>query len=135
MTVCSIVPFLLVIEELKTKLLSILQDLQCTSRSNSKWAGEAFSQRQGDWMFVGEWNWSFKLKMKADILMTLERKISFSNCEGHLTSVFIFLLCTEGMSKKHFSYTIVKFAILHELILYLKSVIILRSYHFHLSFF
>lgn len=44
--------------------------------------------------------------MKADILMTLERKIYFSNYEGHVTSVFIFLLCTEGMSKKHFYCTI-----------------------------
>uniref|UniRef100_A0A8C5U8F0 Proprotein convertase subtilisin/kexin type 5 n=1 Tax=Malurus cyaneus samueli TaxID=2593467 RepID=A0A8C5U8F0_9PASS len=43
--------------------------------------------------------------MKVVIFMTLERKISFLNCEGQLTSVFIFLLCTEGMRKKHFYYT------------------------------
>lgn len=106
MTVCSIVPLLLIIEELETKLLSILQDLQCTNRSNSKWVGEAFSQRQGDWMLVCRW-----VKMKFEVKNEEWKQIYwwlwkgrffFSNCEGHFTSVFICLLCTEGMSKEAF---------------------------------
>lgn len=136
MTVCSIVLFLLIIQELETKLLNILQDLQCSSGSNSKWVGEAFSQRQGDWILVCRWV-KLKLKMKNErrhIDNCVKTDFSFKLWRPSHFSIYI-SICTEGMSKKHFYYAILKFWILHELILYLKWVIILWSYHFHLSFF
>jgi len=69
-----------------------------------------------------------KLKFQAMnvlILMTLERKISLSNCEGHLSLIFTLLLCTDGMKKKYFYCTVVKFVILYELILCFELVITL----------
>lgn len=97
-------PFLLTIEELETKLLNILQDLQCSSRSNSKWVGEAFSQRQGDWILVCRWV-KLKLKMKnesrhidesgeADSFFELWRPSHFS--------IYISIVCLKGWVRSIF---------------------------------
>lgn len=42
-TISSIIPFLLIIKELLTKLWSILQDLQCNRSSNTKCTGDTLS--------------------------------------------------------------------------------------------
>lgn len=125
MTEASIVPFLLIIKELETKLWSILQDLQCTSRSNSKWAGGAFSQKQGDWMLVcrcvklrfqvknEKWKQTYWWLWKGRFIFQLWRPHHFSIyvpiMKGWVRSSFITLLWN-----------------LH---------IILWSYHFYLSFY